>query len=54
MNSKRKYITGMVFTAIMSVALMTGCEKDGPVEDAGETIDEAAKDAGREIEDAMD
>ncbi len=42
--------------AVLSVGLVTtGCDdNDGPVEDMGEAIDEAADDAGDAIEDAAD
>lgn len=34
--------------------IIVGCEKDGPMEDAGEAIDEAVEDAGEAIEDAQE
>ncbi len=35
--------------------VLTGCpEKQGPMEKAGEKIDEAVNDAEREVEDALD
>jgi predicted small secreted protein len=35
--------------------LLAGCEEqDGPVERAGEAVDEAVKDTGRAVEDATD
>lgn len=35
-------------------AMLTGCEDQGPAEEAGEEIDEAVEDAGDAIEDAGD
>lgn len=43
--------------ALLAGALMvtlSACEQDGPLEDAGEEIDDAAEDAGEGIEDATD
>ena len=44
------------FTLLLgSLAGLQACDKnEGPLEEAGETIDEAADDAGRAIEDATD
>lgn len=36
----------------MSVVSLTACEDDGPVENAGEQVDEAMDEAGDAIEDA--
>lgn len=33
---------------------LSACERDGPMEEAGEEIDDAVEDAGDEIEDATD
>jgi Sec-independent protein translocase protein TatA len=33
--------------------LMTGCEKEGAMEQAGKAVDEAAEDAGKAIKDAQ-
>ncbi len=42
----------------LSLALLTGgiqgCVKDGPMEEAGEEVDEAVEEAGDEIEEATD
>lgn len=35
-------------------AMLTGCDNDGPAEEAGEEIDEAVDDAGDALEDAAD
>lgn len=37
----------------LSLATMSGCE-DGPLEEAGESIDDAVDDAGDKLEDAGD
>lgn len=35
-------------------ALLTGCDQQGPAEEAGEEIDDAADDAGDAIDDTFD
>lgn len=42
--------------AAMTLAafLAVGCERDGPMENAGEEIDEAATDVGNAVEDACE
>lgn len=45
-------ILGLATTAL--ALPLTGCEDDGPAEEAGEAIDEAAEDANDAIEDAVD
>ena len=37
-----------------STAALTGCDDEGPLEQAGEAADEAVNDASRAIEDATD
>ena len=32
---------------------ITGCEKEGPMEQAGKAVDEAAEDAGEAVKDAQ-
>jgi hypothetical protein len=36
------------------LTLSTGCDNEGPAEEAGEAIDEAAEDVGDAVEDATD
>ena len=36
----------------VSVALLTGCEQKGPMEKAGQKIDKAVEDTGKEIKKA--
>jgi predicted small lipoprotein YifL len=36
----------------VGLALLTGCEQKGPMEKAGEKIDKAAEDTGKEIKKA--
>ena len=38
----------------LSLATLTACEQEGPLERAGENIDDAADDAGDAMEDAVD
>lgn len=40
--------------ALGTTTLVTGCDNQGPAEEAGESIDEAMEDAGDSIEDAAD
>jgi hypothetical protein len=40
--------------AVGAVAVLPGCEREGPLEEAGEEVDEAVEDAGDAIEDATD
>ena len=45
----------MMILAGFAAPLMVGCEKnEGPLEKAGEKVDEAAKDTKRTVEDAKD
>lgn len=54
MKINLKNIAFWVFFSIFSVVGLAGCDKDGPMEDAGEQLDEASQDAKRAIEDATD
>jgi len=50
-------LTTTIATALLAAALMItlpGCEKKGPMEEAGEKIDDAVKDTSKAIEDATD
>jgi len=47
----KKFILLLLFLATIA---LTGCEKDGPVENAGEKIDNAIEIAGEAIEEAGD
>ena len=38
----------------LSGVMLSACEEEGPAEEAGEAIDEAASDAERAVEDATD
>lgn len=38
----------------LSVGFLTGCEEQGPAEEAGENIDEAVEEAGDEMEEAAE
>lgn len=39
---------------VATAFMITGCEKQGPMERAGEKIDNAATDAGNAVEDACE
>lgn len=46
-----------IAAALLASALMfplTGCDRDGPLEDAGEEIEDAVEDAGDAAEDAAE
>ncbi|WP_341938631.1 hypothetical protein [Marinimicrobium sp. C2-29] len=50
-------ITGTIAAALLASTFMLGltaCEDDGPLEEAGENIDESVEDSGDAIEDATD
>ena len=51
--SNFKNIFVVVFM-ILIAAGMTGCEKEGPMEQAGKAVDEAVKDTGDTIADAKE
>ncbi|MEO0996143.1 MAG: hypothetical protein AAFX58_01375 [Pseudomonadota bacterium] len=46
---KKTLTTGF---AILMLAGVAACEDDGPLEEAGESIDEAAEEVGDEVDDA--
>ena len=47
----KRVILLLLFLVTMA---LTGCEKDGPVENAGKKIDNAIENAGKAIEEAGD
>jgi hypothetical protein len=51
-----KFDSGIAAAIVLSFAVagLTACEKKGPAERAGESIDNAAKKVGEKIEDAGD
>jgi hypothetical protein len=44
----------ILFALIAGTLLFSACEKDGPAERAGESVDQAVDNAGEAIEDAGD
>lgn len=38
----------------LSLGVMSGCEDDNPIEEAGENIGDAVEDVGDELEDAVE
>lgn len=54
MNTTPKSIAALLLVGMVSTVGLVGCEKDGPAENLGEQVDEAAQDAKRKIEDATD
>lgn len=52
MSSIRSLLTALFVSTL--VITLSGCEKQGPLEEAGEEVDEAIQDAGDAIEDAGD
>jgi len=55
-ESNMKFNSGIAAAIVLSFAVagLTACEKKGPAERAGESIDNAAKKVGEKIEDAGD
>jgi predicted small lipoprotein YifL len=49
----RKTITATLLASALMITL-PGCDRDGPLEEAGEQIDEAVEDTGDAVEDATD
>lgn len=52
-NKYRKLALALVF-GLSAMVGFSGCQEDGPAEELGEKVDEAAQDAKRKIEDAAD
>ena len=50
MNLKLLSVLGLVTVAVFGA----GCEKDGPMENAGETMDNALQDMGNGVEDTCE
>jgi uncharacterized lipoprotein YehR (DUF1307 family) len=46
-------VSALVFASAL-ILMLSGCEKDGPLESAGESMDESVEDAGEAIDDATD
>lgn len=51
-----KFRKNIAATLLMSALMLTlsACDRDGPLEDAGEEIDESFEDAGDTFEDSTD
>ena len=54
MNKKKSFFPTLILSLLLSLGFIAGCEEEGPAEEFGESVDEAAEDAQREIEDATD
>lgn len=48
-----KIITATVLASALMI-MLTGCDRDGPLEDAGEQMDDTIEDTGDAVEDATD
>lgn len=48
---KKLCVATLTLTAALALA---ACEQQGPLEEAGETLDEAAEDVGNAVEDACE
>jgi hypothetical protein len=44
----------MLVTTLFTAMLLTGCEREGPMERAGEQIDESVAEAGEKVDDAAE
>ena len=49
-----KFKTFVLLLLLLVTIALTGCEKDGPMENAGEKIDNSIENAGQALEDAGD
>lgn len=54
MKSNVKSIAFLLLLGVFSATGLAGCDKDGPMENTGEELDEAAQDTKRAIDDATD
>lgn len=53
----RQILTRLLMAMMLatgSVLFVTGCDDQGPAEEAGESIDDAVEDAGDAVDDAAD
>ncbi|MEX0624197.1 hypothetical protein [Saccharospirillum sp.] len=48
-----KTITTTVLASVL-IIMLAGCDKDSPLEDAGEQMDDTIEDTGDAVEDATD
>lgn len=48
-----RFAATLLFAAVMAIGL-AGCEDEGPMEQTGESIDEAGEETGEAAEDATD
>lgn len=56
-NSRTPRITSALFALLFALgggAVLTGCEDQGPAEEAGEEIDDAVEEAGEKIDEAAE
>jgi hypothetical protein len=44
----------MIATSLLAALLLAGCEREGPMERAGEQIDESAAEAGEKVDEAAE
>ena len=51
MNVQKLFLLSLIFTGALG---LQACEQEGPLENAGETIDEPAEDAGDALEEACE
>ncbi|HEY8386590.1 MAG TPA: hypothetical protein VIK82_10270 [Porticoccaceae bacterium] len=54
MKNLSRSTSALTITALLAVLALAGCDKQGPAERAGETIDDAAREARDQMEDARD
>jgi len=52
--TEKMRVLGLAALLGLGFAALSGCDNDGPLEEAGEEIGDAVEDAGDEIEDALD
>lgn len=53
-SERTSVIGAVVLMAILSFGMLTGCDDQGPAEEAGESVDESMRDAREGLDDAGD
>lgn len=54
MKIKNRLFSALFFSLLITTGFLSGCDNQGPAEEVGENVDEAAKDTKRGIEDITD
>ena len=54
MKTKQRFAFGAVVAAMLLGLVLAGCQKPGPAEQAGKTVDNAVENVGKQMEKAGD